>query len=155
MKNIKTWNEFSRINELRTETYAEVANRTGGYPVRLTYAGVDSSGKKYVKNPKGEQEGRINRLAKERFQQEFLKEFKPGTIINNGGKEFALSNIKFESNYMNYTLIFEEVSSGSVLPKMLYISYDPREGYYIENEEDNLDDRSKKIISDMFKYRGR
>ncbi len=152
MKNIKSWDEFSRINELRTETYAKIANDTEGFPWRLSHK--DDEGN-YKRNPKAEQEGRINSMAKERFQQEFLKEFKPGTIINNGGKQFAFSNIKFESNYTNYVLIFEEVGSGSVLPKMLYISYDPREGYYIENEEDNLDDRSKKIISDMFKYRRR
>jgi hypothetical protein len=149
MKNIKSWSEFSKINELRTETYAKVANRTEGFPWRLSHKDKEGN---YKRNPKAEQEGRINSLARERFQEEFLKEFKPGTVINNGGKEFAFSNIKFESNYTNYILVFEEVGGNSSLPKMLYISYDPREGYYIQNEEDDLDDRSKNIIINMFKY---
>jgi hypothetical protein len=149
MKNIKSWGEFSRINELRTETYAKIANRTEGFPWRMS--DKDEAGN-YKRNPKAEQEGRVNAMSKERFQQEFLREFKPGTLINNGGKEFAFTTIKFEANYTNYILIFEEIGTGSAFPKMLYISYDPKEGYYIQNEEDDLDERSKGIVSDMFKY---
>jgi len=149
MKNIKDWNKFV-LNELRTETYAKIAKDTGGYPWRLSYK--DDFGQ-YKKNPKAEQEGRINRMALNSLERDFSNEFKDATI-NNGGKEYRFTNLKFESNYASYTLAFEEVSDVPKFPKMLYIHYHPTDGYYIQNEDDNLDEASKMLLADMFKYMG-
>lgn len=152
MKNIKDWNEFNRVNELRTETYADVMNRTEGYPWRMTQK--DDAGM-YQINPKAEQEKRVNRLARERFEAEFMKEFR-GSTIDNGGKEYQLCCIKFESNSTYYTLGFQDMNDRSAIPGMLWISPDARDGYYIQgNKQDMLDPASKALVMDMFKYMNR
>lgn len=150
MKNIKNWEEFSRVNELKAETYSKIASNTTGYPWRMTYKDQDGN---YKTNPRAEKEKRVNDLSMKRFESEFMKEF-GGRTINNGGKEYELVGIKFKANWINYGLIFEEVGGTSSLPRMLYISYDhPIGKYYIEGAaEDELDGGSKALIMDMFKY---
>jgi hypothetical protein len=150
MKNIKSWQQFYKVNELRTETYSNIARSTGGFPWRLSHK---DDGGNYQNNPRAEKEGRVNRLSRDRFRQEFLNQF-IGTTINNGGKDYTFVDIKFESNHGNYMLIFESVVDDSVLPKTIYVHHSPRMGYEIENQEDMLDEESKRTLIEMFKYMG-
>jgi hypothetical protein len=132
---IKNWIKFNE--ELKLKTYADIMNKSEKYPW------VRNLGDKLSKSDKLES---INTLAKELFTREFLKEFKPGLTINNGAQEWSFEGIKFNANYTNYSLIFE---SGN---ERLIINYYPS-GYHLpQGVEDNLDDKSKKLIIDMFKY---
>lgn len=136
---IKTYNQFNTVNELNTTTYVDIINKTESYPwVRFL------SDKELSKADKMQS---INILAKELFTKEFLKEFNTGLEINNGGDIYTFEGIKFNTNYTNYSLIFE----GS--EKTLLIKYDPNGGYYLGSTvEDNLDNESKDLLNDMLKY---
>lgn len=155
MKNIKSWNEFQTVNELRTETYAKVMNRTEGYPWRMI--SKDDRGN-YVNNPKAEQEGRVNTVARERFQTEFMKEFPEGsTTITINGMTYEFDGIKFESNSTNYYLIFKQERGSS----MAYIHPHRTNGYFVEmgptklyseDGDTGLDEPSEALIYDMLDY---
>lgn len=138
---LKKWKEFNE--ELMTQTYADILNRTESYPW------VKFLGDKLGKSDKMES---VNYLAKELFTREFLKEFEPGLTIKNGNNEFIFSGIKFNTNYTNYNLQFtnKDKTGGDMV-----IHFDPNDIYYIKHPigiVDNLDDDSKSLISDMFKY---
>lgn len=159
MKNIKNWNEFTRVNELDTQTYAKVMQRTEGYPMRLTFSGD----KNLKPNPKGEQEGRVNRLAHERFESEFKKEFPPKvTTITMNGAPFEFVNIRFVNNYGSYYLIFEEMNGSGRLyvhrhrdnkDDSYFIDYNGMK-YYSEDGETGLNPESEELILNMLKYTG-
>lgn len=161
MKNIKSWNQFNRINELRTETYAKVMDRTEGYPWRMTTK--DDHGN-YNVNPKAEQEGRINKLSRERFIQEFMKEFpERSTVIYLNEVPYEFVALKFISNWTNYYLMFQEQGKSG----RIYIHPHRADGYYIEklgqdnvykssyeteSDDTGLDARSEDLVLDMLKY---
>lgn len=159
MNNIKNWKEFTRINELRTETYKKLQSNTDLFPNSLT---IKKDGI-YSPNPKGEQRGRINKLASERFKEEFMKEFPPGTTtITWNGKTYAFFAVQKENISGDYHLMFEEPRERG-FPEALYVykhrdekdSYYVRVGgkdYYSEDGDTGLDPASEKLVLDMLKY---
>lgn len=161
MKNIKNWNEFQRVNELRSETYSKVMKRTEGYPWRMTQK--DDAGN-YITNQKAKQEERVNRLAHERFETEFKNEFPPKmTIINMNGKPFEFVNIRFVNNFGSYYLIFEELGDPGLRSQLrvyrhrdsannsYFIEYEGKK-YYNEDGNTGLDQESENLILDMLKH---
>jgi hypothetical protein len=126
-----------KFNELNTQTYADLLNKTENYPW------IKFLGDKLKKADKME---KVNILAKEHFTKAFMDEFKEGTKIKNGDKEYKFKGIKFNTNYTSYDLHFEGEKES------LTIKYDPS-GYYLGyGIEDKLDLNSIKIIKSMFKY---
>lgn len=126
-----------RFNELKTQTYADLLNKTETYPW------IKFLGDKLKKAHKMES---INKLAKEHFTKAFMKEFKQGTKIKNGEEEYEFRGIKFNTNYTNYDLHFKGRGES------LTIKYDPS-GYYLGyGVKDNLDSNSSRLVKSMFKY---
>jgi hypothetical protein len=128
---------LKKFNELKTQTYADLLNKTETYPW------VKFLGDKLKKADKMES---INKLAKEHFTKSFMKEFNEGTKIKNGDKAYEFTGIKFNTNYTNYDLHFKGENES------LTIKYDPS-GYYLGyGIDDKLDSNSIKIVKNMFKY---
>lgn len=157
MKNIKSWNQFNRVNELRTETYKKIQSKTDLFPMSLT----NKWDKTYAPNPKGEQRGRINKLASERFKEEFMKEFPVGTTtITWNGKTYAFFAVQKENISGDYHLMFEEPRERG-FPEALYVYKHRKDGYYVrvggkdyysEDGDTGLDPASEKLVLDMLKY---
>ena len=131
---IKSWIAFNE--ELKTETYADIMNKTENYPW------VKFLGDKLNKADKMQS---VNVLAKELFTREFLKEFKPGITIKNGGETWKFEHLIFNANYTNYSLSFTNGREYLVVKNK-------RDGYYLDAKEDNLGETSKKLVIDMLKY---
>lgn len=144
---IDTWNGFNKkINELRSETYSDIMDRTQDYTWRSTEDELD---------PETEKLSRVNKLARERFEQEFYEEFPIGSRITNGDKVYTFDGLEFKTAYTNYNLVFNPVDS-EFEQDPLIIQYDPENGYYLGyNIEDNLDRESISMIMDMFWYKTR
>ena len=149
---IDSWNGFNKkINELRSETYSDIMDRTQDYEWRM-------SGD--VASEETEKLSRVNQLARERFEEEFYSEFPIGTEITNGDKVYTFAGLKFKTAFTNYELVFKPVEDefdpieGEVYVEPLIIQYDPENGYYLGyNVEDNLDRESISTILDMFWYK--
>lgn len=147
MKKLKTFNE---LNELNVSTYADLMNKTYDYPwVKYFSKNPDKD-----INPKelGNQQGRINTLAKNRFVEEFYKEFSQETIsINTSKGKYIFDSIKFKTNYTYYDLIFKGKGDYD-LDDYLWIMPD-NNNYYIDKKDLKIiDDKSDKIIREMLKY---
>jgi hypothetical protein len=127
---------LKRFNELKTQTYADIMNNTEKYPW------VKFLGDKFKKSDKMKN---VNKLANEHFTKKIMDEFKESEIVN-GDKKYKFENIKFNSNWTNYDLVFKGDNT-------IYIKFDPTVGYYLGyGIKDDLDNKSKKLINDMFKY---
>lgn len=144
---IDSWSGFNKkINELRSETYSDIMDRTQDYTWKQTHDEID---------PETEKLSRVNRLARERFEEEFYEEFPIGTQITNGDIVYTFDGLEFKTAYTNYNLLFTPVDSEEGV-EPLTIQYDPENGYYLGyNIEDNLDRESVATIMDMFWYKTR
>jgi len=127
------------INELELSTYAKSINKTSDYPWVKFLGDKLNVADKY---------GNINKLAKDLFSREFNKKYN-NISIKNGNTIFKFIDIKFNTNYTNYSLIFENDSN-----ETLVIKYDKANGYYVDKYEfqDNFDEESKTILKDMLQY---
>jgi len=147
MKKLKT---FKELNELSTNTYSDLMNKTSNYPWS----------KFFSKNPDkdtnikelGTQQCRINKLSRERFEQEFYKEFPIGSItINTSEGEYVFDDIKFKSNFTYYDIIFKGKGKYG-MDDYLWIMPSGNE-YYIDKKGLTItDDKSDEIIRDLLKY---
>lgn len=142
MKNIKKFKSF--INELRTDTYANFMDTT------------DDHGWTSFLNDKvkGEKEGRVNKLARHRFTEEFNKEFPlESTTINTDKGTYNFDGIKFNANYTTYDLIFKFTENN--WDNFLWIKPDSNteKGYWIDyKKEDVLDSESEELVKQMLRY---
>lgn len=143
------------LTELKTQTYADLMNKTENYPWDKFLSQDDDKEnprKKYNKKQ------RINDLARERFESDFLKEFpKRKTMIktNLGAAEFY--GIKFNANYTSYDLLFTLVSSvhGRGEYKNIWITKSGTDGYYILYNNDGaikLEPESEPLVKKMLSY---
>jgi hypothetical protein len=127
------------LKELDLSTYSKVMNRTYDYPWIKFLGDKMGVAKKYEN---------INKIANELFKKEFNKKYN-STIINNGNEIYNFYDIKFNTNYTNYLLIFKNKINDT-----LYIKFDKSNGYYVDkyNFEDNFDNTSKNKLKDMLQY---
>lgn len=147
MKNVKNWSEFMRINELNKETYASIMNRTENWPTTRYSGNKDDATIK-----KADQMGRVNTMARERFHEEFMNEFKDSEIVN-GSTIYKFVTIRFKSNWTNYTLVFENPDDQWDTLEIKHTSRAP--GYELDNGvEDELNARSIELINSMFRFIG-
>ncbi len=129
------------IDELNTSTYANVMNKTSNYP----WKNDDKTRNKM---------GNINKLTKERFEQEFYNEFpKESTKIVTNLGEYTFVGIKYDTNYNKYWLIFVK-KHGLGMDDYLWIKDDNGQ-IYIDNNINKgveIDNNSKNLINQMLKY---
>lgn len=136
-----------KLRELNIDTYAKAMDTTEMYPWTRMLSGE-------YENPKhvGLKQQRVNKLARDRFTQEFYKQYPlNSTIIQTSIGPMAFEGIKFNTNYTNYTLMFGDVQS---FPSMLFIKYDNQDGYWIDSMDKSikLDNSSAQLVKDMLKY---
>lgn len=125
------------ITEMDIESYGKLKNKTSDYPW-VKYFGNPELASKY-KN--------INKLADDLFTKAFNKKYND-VKIKNGNDLFTFQGIRFNTNYMNYHLIFKNSDDYHIFIKK------DNKSYYVDkyNFEDNFDQESQKIILDMLKY---
>lgn len=145
MEKIKGFNEF--LNELNIDTYANLMDRTEGYPWKTFLSNdKDKSNPRTIYN----KHNRINHLSRKRFEEEFYKEFPQGSVeIKTSEGEFVFKSIKFNTNYTNYDLIFTNVEKTNLWVKVEH------NGYYITLSGKKVtvsDQESIDLLSKMSKY---
>ena len=135
---------YKALSELNISTYANILNKTDDYPWK-TFLGQKELGNK---------QGKVNRLAMERFETEFYKQFKPKELsIETSKGKFIFIGIKFKTNYTSYDLHFipENRPNGTILsiegkPEKMYIDK-------LAYGNITIDDRkSQELIKAMLKY---
>jgi hypothetical protein len=145
-KNIKKYEEF--VNELNASTYANVMNKTEQYPW------IKKGSGSFVN--KDTKRGELNRLAIEKFNDEFYSEFPESEtkIFTNKG-EYSFMFLNLLSNTNDYELCFEYSGDDKTTePKQLTFKA-TTDGYEIVRNFDNvtiIDDDSISLLNDMFKY---
>jgi hypothetical protein len=136
-------------NELNTDTYSDLMNKTSDFP----WAKFFSKNPDKDTNPKepGTQQGRINKLSRDRFVTEYYKEFPKGSLtINTSEGKYIFDSINFKSNFTYYDLIFRHMDDG--VGRYLWIMPSGHD-YFIDRKGLTLtDDKSDKIIRDLLKY---
>jgi hypothetical protein len=146
--------EKEKLNELDTNTYANLMNNTEKYPWSQFLSGTQSLKGDEKKRSVPHKEERVNNLARLRFTKKFYEEFplndKSTNIITNDG-EYYFKGIRFNTNYTYYSLSFER-NDEFPMPHHLYIMPE-RNGYYIYTNGIKItDDDSDKLINNMLKY---
>jgi len=143
MKYVKTFEELS-INK-----YANLMDRTENYP----WSGFMATGDT---KKKADKMGRINNASNKRFLEEFYKLYTKGEIkiyFSDRYAEYELSffDLKFNTNYTNYDLIFKTESGKSVwIKNPFYIEKIDLEK--ISLLEVTIKPESKKLVNEMFNY---
>jgi hypothetical protein len=143
LENLRTLVE-NTIKEMDLKTYATVMNKTENYPwIRML-----------SKDKNGKKEERVNKLAKNRFIDEFFKKFprksESTNILTNDG-EYNFGGVHFNTNYTNYSVYFIKVGDDG-WSSHLWIRPE-RNGYYVDDKTIEItDEKSDKIINDMLKY---
>jgi len=140
------------INELDTSTYANLMNNTSDYPW-TQFLGADTEDNYTNPKHKGQKEERVNKKSRERFLEEFYKEFPKNSIstkiLTNEG-EYNFHGIRFTTNYSSYDLSFEQ--KGSYWKSLLWIQPE-HDGYYIDDKSIKITDaNSDNLINQMLKY---
>ena len=137
---------IKKFEELNLGTYANYMDNTESYPW-TNFLGDKE---------KADKMSRVNKLAKKRFVDEFFnlypkKETKITFTDKQAEYELYLSDIKFNTNYTNYDLIFKTEG-------MQYINI--RNPFYITNSDLSkislfpvkISDESKLLVNKMFNY---
>ena len=165
------------LNELSAETYREVRNKTADWPwTRNAATGWNQdairhyvqTGEKPERRKKSgveraEQMGRINDMAKERFEAEFLREFPLGTRIDVRDSEnrdlfrtLEFERLAWRANWTYYELVFTDRESGA----KIYFHGDVLPAYALKSDasridfqgEIELDGQSQMLLDRMFKF---
>lgn len=139
-----TAGDDSELNEDGFEDYSGELRTTGDYPW-TSFLGDKE---------KGEEEGRRNEIAKEKFQYEFNNAYK-GQVIETTDGRYFFKNLKYVNNFGRYDLIFmKPKSEGDWTDKTLWVKYDPSNGYYVDSNDDIdlVDKDSVDKVIEMLKY---
>lgn len=137
---IKTFESF---NEMKASTYAKLMNRTENYPWTQYVSGEDSP------KSRGKKMERVNSLARERFIDSFLEEFPLyDTLIDAESGTFAFTSIRFNTNYTNYSLFFNNVETN----ESLVVDLDPGKGYMLNDESVVLSRQSENLLNQMMRF---
>jgi len=142
---------FEAFNEMKTSSYAKLMNRTEDFPWTRSATGD------FLKpNPRsiGQKKERVNSLARERFTQEFLEEFPLyDTIFDTNKGVYAFVAFKFNTNYTNYTLFFENAEEPGSFKSRFTVEPDKGDGgYYISDKEIELTRQSENLLNQMMRY---
>jgi hypothetical protein len=161
MKHLKSWETFTSVNELRTETYSKIANSTSGYPTTRYAATMAAPPEDRESRMKyADKMGRVNDLAREAFIRGFLNEFPYGStkIETLDGTSYSFAHIKFNANHTNYELMFDsddDYSMGAGNSNVMWINMDGN-GYRVETSltitDDDFTDESKQRLDSMFRF---
>jgi hypothetical protein len=143
MKFIKTF------EELNLGTYANAMDNTENYPTAGFMASGDAK-------KRANKMARVNGLANARFQEEFFKLYpKVETKIyfedRQATYELKLYDIKFNTNYTNYDLIFKTESGHNVWIKNPYY-IDKIDIEKISLLPVEITPESKELVNKMFDY---
>lgn len=135
------------LNELEMNTYAKQMNNTSDYGW-TTFLSRDTD--KYT-NPKqkGNKEGRVNKLSRERFENGFYSTYPKGMRLNTNKGEVEFQFLKFETNYTKYYLYFRSIQDGSGFE----VKHQGKGNdlYYNVEGIEFIDDSLNKV-NDMLKY---
>jgi hypothetical protein len=137
---------IKKFEELSIGTYANLMDRTEGYPF------TDFAGNKV----KADKMNRINNYSNKRFQEEFYKLYpKNQTKITfkdrESTHELSFDSIKFNTNYTNYDLIFKTEAGKNVwISNPFYI--EPVSLDYISILPVQIEPKSKELVNKMFNY---
>lgn len=145
-KNIKKYEEF--VNELNASTYANVMNKTEQYPW------IKKGSGSFVN--KDTKRGDLNRLAIEKFNDEFYSEFPESEtkIFTNKG-EYSFMFLNLLSNTNDYELCFEYIGEDETVKAKQITIKATMDGFEIVRNIDDvviIDDSSISLLNDMFKY---
>lgn len=133
------------LHENDLATYRSEMQNTGDYPMK-TFLG---------NKEKGDEEQTRNTAAATNFENEFKNKYNNQTINTTDGL-YNFIKIKIYNNHGNYVLFFTKpkgVTDSS--DKTLWISYDQTNGYYIDNNNNNVkltDDESKRKVIEMLSH---
>jgi hypothetical protein len=158
MKHLKTF------EELNPSTYRKLRNRTADYPW-YKYSGANTDADK----SRADKMGRINQLSKERFEQEFYKQFPKDTTIKvydsldpKNIVELLFNEIQWRANWTYYDLDFKQVDSsfysGSYNVHIRFhgdseIPYTLEKGDRLGFKgEVVIDDKSQELLKSMFNF---
>lgn len=134
----------SELNEDGLGDYSSELRNTGNYPW-TTFLGSKE---------KGEDENRRNQQASEKFKAEFNNVYK-GEVIETTNGRYFFNTLKYTNNFGKYDLIFTKPKSeGDFMDKMLWIKFDPSNGYYIDSNDDIelMDKDSVDKVINMLEY---
>ena len=133
------------VEEADLSTHKFGLKNTGNYPW-TTYLG---------NKEKGESDKKQNIKDEEGFKNEFKKKYGGQTIETNVGT-YTFFDIKFESNYGDYKLLFTRPpkDENEYSDIGLWIWYDPTNGYHIDNREGIKlnDSESEEKVKEMLSY---
>ena len=127
---------------LKEDTLADykiVLQDTGDYPWTKNVGNKE----------KAAEEEKLNREAAKGFKDEFKKRFGNVSIETTNGI-FNFYDIKYRNNHGLYDLIFSNPEN-----KLLFIQFDPRDGYYLNdsvNQTEITSNDSKSKVKEMLKY---
>lgn len=139
-----TAGDDSELNEDGLGDYSSELRSTGNYPW-TTFLGSKE---------KGEDENIRNQQASEKFKAEFNNAFKGEAIETTNGRYF-FETLKYTNNFGKYDLIFTKPKAeGDWSDKMLWIKFDPSNGYYIDSNDDIelMDKDSVDKVINMLEY---
>lgn len=141
-----------QLNELDTATYGKIANGTAhGY----YHQEKDPDAHRYNPNARGNKLDRVNDLARERFLQEFYKEYpKDSTKILTNKGEYSFIGIKLLDGlrYVDFNIYFQS-ENNKYLEIKSNVTDDIRYGLNQENCK-IIDPRSIQLIKNMLMYNG-
>ena len=157
MKHLKTF------EELKPSTYRNLMDKTADYPWSKNAARTPEL------KDRADRMGRINKLSKERFEQEFYNQFPKDTIIKvydslnpKNIVELLFNEIQFRANWTYYDLDFKQVDSpfysGSYNVHIRFhgdseIPYTMDRGERVGFKgEVVIDDKSQELLKSMFNF---
>jgi hypothetical protein len=132
-----------QLNELDLSTYSKLMDKTESYPW-IKFVGDKLNRAKKYQN--------INTLAKELFTKEFEKKYRSQSI-KNADHSYTFDQVRFNTNYTNYSLVFKSTSSDNPYTTLV-IKSAGKNGYRIDKSDfkDEFDEKSKTKLKEMLKY---
>lgn len=133
------------VNEMNTDSYAKIMNKTSNYPWHNTLDSSDSD------KGKSKKEEKVNKLSKIRFEQEFYKEYpKETTKISTNLGDYVFIGLKYKTNSNRYDLGFMK-KHGMGMHDYIWVSDDNGE-IYSDNSKVKIEEKSNALLNQMLKY---
>lgn len=139
------------INELDTRSYSTLMNKTSDYGW-TTYLNNEPN-KHSNPSQKGNKQEKVNSLARERFLEQFYREFPLGTTkIKTNYGIYSFDGLNFRANHTMYDLAFKSDEKNSENSRFWARKTTKGFGIMFGDGIRITDANSMDLINDMFKY---
>tara|TARA_R110000772_G_scaffold17946_3_gene49951 strand:+ start:116311 stop:117579 length:1269 start_codon:yes stop_codon:yes gene_type:complete len=141
--------------ELDMDTYATQMDKTADY-AWTTFLSKDKDAHSNPKE-KGNKQGRVNKLSRDRFENGYYKQYPTKmTKINSNIGSLTFQGISWQANYTNYDLVFsvDNYESTNGYPRHFGIKYEhgSENNLYLTQRGVELDQESISKAQEMLKY---